>query len=285
MPTAHKRSWIGALHAAGLREIEVGSFVPAKLLPQMADAAEVVRHALTHAGPDGDGAGAQPARRARRALEAGVHKLTMPVSASDAHSLANVRKTREQMVEEVRAVVALRHERAPGVKVEVGVSTAFGCTLQGAVPEDDVIRAGRSAGGGRRRRRGPVRHHRHGQPGAGAAPVHAAARPKSASVPAPRTCTTRAASAWPTASPPTTWACAPSTLAGRPRRLPLCAGRVGQRRHRGPGVHVREPWACDTGIDLDKLLAAREPLRAGAARRADLRHDARSRPAPKGALQ
>jgi hydroxymethylglutaryl-CoA lyase len=79
-------------------------------------------------------------RGAEAALAAGVHKLTLPVSASEAHSLANVRKTREQMVEELRSVVALRNELAPGVPVEVGLSTAFGCTLQGAVAEDDVIR-------------------------------------------------------------------------------------------------------------------------------------------------
>ena len=139
MPTAHKLAWIDALHAAGLREIEVGSFVPARLLPQMADVADVVRHARGLPGltvmalvPNRRGAGA--------ALACGVHKLTLPVSASEAHSLANVRKTREQMVDEVRQVVALRDEQAPRVTVEVGVSTAFGCTLQGPVPEDDVVR-------------------------------------------------------------------------------------------------------------------------------------------------
>jgi hydroxymethylglutaryl-CoA lyase len=51
-----------------------------------------------------------------------------------------VRKTRAQMVDEVRRVVALRNERAPHVKVEVGLSTAFGCTIQGTVPEDEVVR-------------------------------------------------------------------------------------------------------------------------------------------------
>ncbi len=139
MPTADKCRWIDALVAAGVQEIEVASFVPARLLPQMADAAEVVRHARTNAGvmvmalvPN--------LRGAEAALAAGVHKLTMPVSASVAHSLANVRKTREQMVEEVRAIARLRDERAPGVKLEAGISTAFGCTLQGLVPEDDVIR-------------------------------------------------------------------------------------------------------------------------------------------------
>jgi hydroxymethylglutaryl-CoA lyase len=139
MPTADKLRWIEALHAAGVREIEVASFVPARLLPQMADAAEVVRHAVTLQGltvmalvPNRKGAEA--------ALAAGVRKLTMPVSASVAHSLANVRKTREEMVEEVRAIAALRRDTAPRVKLEAGISTAFGCTLQGEVPEDEVIR-------------------------------------------------------------------------------------------------------------------------------------------------
>ena len=139
MPTADKLRWIDALHAAGVREIEVASFVPAKLLPQMADAAEVVRHAVTLPGlvvmalvPNRKGAQA--------ALAAGVHKLTIPVSASAAHSLANVRKTREEMVDEVRAIAELRRDIAPRVKLEAGISTAFGCTLQGQVPEDEVIR-------------------------------------------------------------------------------------------------------------------------------------------------
>jgi hydroxymethylglutaryl-CoA lyase len=138
MPTADKFRWIDALVASGLREIEVGSFVPARHLPQMADATEVVRHALTHPGltvmalvPNLRGAAA--------ALKAGVHKLTLPVSASAAHSLANVHKTREQMIDEVRAIARLRDEIAPLVKIEAGISTAFGCTIQGEVKEDDVV--------------------------------------------------------------------------------------------------------------------------------------------------
>lgn len=138
MPTDAKLRWLDALHESGLREIEVGSFVPAKLLPQMADVLDVVRHALTLPGltvmalvPNLKGAEA--------ALAAGVHKITVPVSASEAHSLANVRKTREAMVEEVRRIARLRDELAPGAKLEAGVSTAFGCTLQGLVPEDEVV--------------------------------------------------------------------------------------------------------------------------------------------------
>lgn len=139
MPTEHKKRWITALYHAGLREIEVASFVPAKLLPQMADAAEIVKHALTLPGltvmalvPN--------LRGAEAALAAGVHKLTIPVSASAAHSLANVRKTREEMIETVRSIIALRNDTAPQVKVEAGIATAFGCTLQGLVAEDDVVR-------------------------------------------------------------------------------------------------------------------------------------------------
>jgi hydroxymethylglutaryl-CoA lyase len=139
MPTADKLRWIDALAAAGLREIEVASFVPARLLPQMADAAVVVQHARQHAGlrvmalvPN--------LRGAQAALAAGAQKLTLPVSASPAHSMANVRKSPTDMVQEVAAVLRLRDDVAPGVQVEVGLSTAFGCTLQGPVSEDDVLR-------------------------------------------------------------------------------------------------------------------------------------------------
>lgn len=139
MPTADKLRWIDALVAAGLREIEVGSFVPPRLLPQMADTPAVVQHALQHPGlvvmalvPNLRGAVA--------ALAAGVLKITLPVSVSKAHSLANVRKTPAQMLDELREVHALRRDTAPAVAMEVGLSTAFGCTLQGAVDEDDVIR-------------------------------------------------------------------------------------------------------------------------------------------------
>jgi len=139
MPTADKFRWIDALVHAGIKEIEVASFVPAKLLPQMADAGEVVRYAKQHEGVT-IMALVPNLRGAENALKAGVDKLTLPVSASHAHSLANVRRTPMEMVEEVRAIAALRDETAPHVKLEAGISTAFGCTLQGDVPEDDVIR-------------------------------------------------------------------------------------------------------------------------------------------------
>jgi hydroxymethylglutaryl-CoA lyase len=139
MATAHKLRWIDALVASGLQEIEVASFVPAHLLPQMADADLVVQHARQYAHLTV--MALVPNRRgAEAALKAGAQKLTIPVSASEAHSMANVRKTREAMVEEVRAIIQIRNELAPHVKVEAGISTAFGCTLQGHVAEDDVVK-------------------------------------------------------------------------------------------------------------------------------------------------
>lgn len=139
MPLAAKLRWIDALAAAGLRRIQVGSFVSPRALPQMADCADVVRHALTI--QDVRVSVLVPnLRHAQAAFEAGVHAVTIPVSVSEPHSLANVRKTHAEAIEDVRAIVALRDARRPETQVEVGLATAFGCTIQGAVPEDDAIR-------------------------------------------------------------------------------------------------------------------------------------------------
>jgi hydroxymethylglutaryl-CoA lyase len=136
MPTEAKKRWIAALAAAGLKEIEVGSFVPPKLIPAMADTAEIVSFSkdikdlkVVALAPNLKGF--------QRAIEAGAHKVTFPVSASHQHSVSNVRMTPDQMVEEVRKCAEYPH---PGVEIEGAVSTAFGCTMQGAVPEDDVVR-------------------------------------------------------------------------------------------------------------------------------------------------
>lgn len=145
MPTAAKLAWIDALAASGLSEIEVGSFVSPKLLPQLADTAEVVAHALTLPGIDVM-ALVPNLKGAERAFAAGAHKVTMPVSASRLHSKSNINMTPEEAVAQVAAVVRLRDTLAadhlgergrPGV--EAGVSTAFGCTMEGAIDEDWVI--------------------------------------------------------------------------------------------------------------------------------------------------
>jgi hydroxymethylglutaryl-CoA lyase len=136
MPTEAKKAWIRALARAGLREIEVGSFVPPKLIPAMADTGEIVQEAVKIKGLKVV-ALAPNLKGFQRAIEAGAHKVTFPVSASREHSVSNVRMTPEQMVEEVRRCAQFPHA---GVEIEGAVSTAFGCTMQGVVPEDDVVR-------------------------------------------------------------------------------------------------------------------------------------------------
>jgi hydroxymethylglutaryl-CoA lyase len=149
MPTEAKHRWIRALADAGLREIEVASFVPPKLLPQMADAAAVVREAVKIPGLTVL-ALAPNLRGFQDAAAAGAHKVTLPVSASQAHSRANVRMSCEEAIESVARICAecdaLPAGRRP--KVEVGISTAFGCTIQGDVPEDWVFEMARRVASG-----------------------------------------------------------------------------------------------------------------------------------------
>ena len=139
LATDHKLDWLRAAHAAGLREIEVGSFVPAKLLPQLADTAELVAVARTLPGlvtsvlvPNLKGAQA--------ALDSGADLMLLPLSASHAHSLANLRKTPDEAVAEIARIRALRDASGSRCLIEVGMSTAFGCTIQGRVDEAEVLR-------------------------------------------------------------------------------------------------------------------------------------------------
>jgi hydroxymethylglutaryl-CoA lyase len=141
MPLEAKRAWIAAEAAAGVTEIEVGSFVPAKLIPQLADTAEVVAFAKTIPGltvavlvPN--------ARGAEAALAAGADKLTLPLSVSETHSLANLRKTHVQVIEEARTIAAMiaALPAANRPHFEGSLSTAFGCTLEGAIPDAQIAR-------------------------------------------------------------------------------------------------------------------------------------------------
>lgn len=140
MPLAAKKAWITAEAAAGVREIEVGSFVPASLLPQLADTAEVVAFAKTIPGltvavlvPN--------LRGAQAAVEAGADKITLPVSISETHSLKNLRRTHAQVLQEAREIGALiaslPPERRPSF--EGGLSTAFGCTLEGPIADSKLL--------------------------------------------------------------------------------------------------------------------------------------------------
>jgi hydroxymethylglutaryl-CoA lyase len=137
MPTADKLAWIDAEFAAGVHEIEVCSFVPTRLMPQFADAAEVVRHALAVDGLT-VAALVPNARGAEAALALGVHKINYVTSASESHNKANVRRTRSESLAGFGEVAALVH--GTDTLLVGGVSTAFGCTIEGAVTHDEVLR-------------------------------------------------------------------------------------------------------------------------------------------------
>lgn len=141
MATEAKLGWIEALVAAGVREIEVGSFVPPRLLPQLADTAEIVRRSKAR-HPGLHVAVLVPnARGAASAIAAGADKLTLPLSASETHSLRNLRRTHEEVLREIRTIVATLADLPPAARpgFECAISTAFGCTLEGAVAADKVV--------------------------------------------------------------------------------------------------------------------------------------------------
>lgn len=141
MPLVAKKAWVTAEAAAGVPEIEVGSFVPAKTLPQLADTAALV--AFAKMIPNLVVAVLVPNfKGAENAIAAGADKITIPLSVSETHSLKNVRRTHAQMLDEVSRIAALIDSLPVDKRpvFEGGLSTAFGCTLEGAIAEDAVVR-------------------------------------------------------------------------------------------------------------------------------------------------
>lgn len=143
LPTERKREWAFRLRDAGLREIELTSFVPAKVVPQFADAAELARIV-----PELDGVVASALvpnlKGAENALAAGIRHLNFVLSISEAHSLANVRRTTDEAIAEFHRIVALKDSDAGrGMVLGVGLATSFGCTLQGAVDPERVLEVAR----------------------------------------------------------------------------------------------------------------------------------------------
>ena len=139
VPTEHKLQWLRAAYDAGLREIEVGSFVPPKLLPQLADTAELVAFAKTLPGLEVSVL-VPNLKGALRAIEVGADSMLLPLSASHAHSLANMRRPPDEVVRDIATIVAERDAAGSRCLIEVGLSTAFGCTIQGRVEPAEVLR-------------------------------------------------------------------------------------------------------------------------------------------------
>jgi len=139
LPTAHKIEWIEEAVFAGVTEIEVTSFVPAKTFPIFADAAHVAAAAIAMPALTAS-ALAVNLRGAKDAFAAGLKKVGYVVSASEAHSLANVRRTTDEAIGEFKRIVDHRAEigLTDQISLSCGIATAFGCTLQGDVPRHRV---------------------------------------------------------------------------------------------------------------------------------------------------
>ena len=144
-----KKAWITAEAEAGVREIEVGSFVSYKLLPQMADTAALIAHAkqiakhikgLTVAVlvPNLYGA--------KLAIEAGADKIGLPLSVSEEHSKRNVNRTHAQMLDEIRQIAECLADQPQATRPEfdIGLATAFGCNISGAIEESLLVRLAES---------------------------------------------------------------------------------------------------------------------------------------------
>lgn len=136
VPTATKVAMVRALHAAGVRRMEVGSFVSPKAVPQMADTAEVLRAAL---GLDGlESTVLAPNRKGfELALGAGAHRVGLFMSATESHNRANVNRARAESFADLAGIV--RDAVAAGIKVRFNLSCCFHCPFEGVVPEAEAL--------------------------------------------------------------------------------------------------------------------------------------------------
>jgi len=139
LDTDIKMQWCERQAACGFRDIEVTSFVPAKVIPQFADAAEVLNRAKNIPGLRA--AVLVPNLKwGLRALDEGAEKITFVLSISEAHNQANVRRSTDQSIREFADLAAARNQRGLGnsVSLSVAMATTFGCSLQGKVDEARV---------------------------------------------------------------------------------------------------------------------------------------------------
>jgi hydroxymethylglutaryl-CoA lyase len=137
--TEAKTKWLRREYAAGVRHFEVGSFLPAARMPQFADVREMIAAAAALEGAR-SAALALNERGARDAMATAVDEVVCVVSATEAHSQANARRSREDAIALVGRTAALARDAEHRPLVNAGIAMAFGCSIAGAVAEDEVVR-------------------------------------------------------------------------------------------------------------------------------------------------
>ncbi|MFP3980869.1 MAG: hydroxymethylglutaryl-CoA lyase [Desulfobacterales bacterium] len=133
--TGEKLELIRALAAAGVRYLETTSFVSARAVPQLRDAADV----MARAGRAGlwHEVMVPNLKGARAAMEAGADRIIVFVSASEAHNRENVGRSISESIADLDAIFSAATDH--GIPVAAAIATAFGCPYQGRVPVSDVL--------------------------------------------------------------------------------------------------------------------------------------------------
>ena len=139
LPTETKLAWIAADVIAGVPEIEVCSFVPARVIAQFGDAVDVATAAANIPGLVAS-ALTPNLRGAQIGFPTGIAKMNLVISVSETHNQKNVRRSRAESLAGLRDIIALRDAEFPDVSVGVGLATALGCTLEGDVPEGETLK-------------------------------------------------------------------------------------------------------------------------------------------------
>ena len=272
MTTGDKVRWIQSIAAAGVKEIEVGSFVPARVIPQLSDTPEVVAQVLATIPNLTVQALAPNLRGVQNAYNAGVHKISIPVSVSEGHSMANLNRMPAQSIEMMREIMAWLGGQPRKVPVVVGCSTAFGCSIDGVVPTAKVVALAKGladAGVDEIMLADTVGYGHPAQIKQVVRATRDAVGDKLYGLHLHDTCGLGIANALAGLEEGIrAFRCAMPELGSR--RLPLCARRLGQRRYRRPGVHAGEH-----GIPHRDRSAEADRGTRGAARRPAGRADAR----------
>lgn len=139
VPTEVKLEWLDAEARCGVSDFDVTSFVSKSRMPQFADAEQMVNACKSYTAVNASVLTLN-ARGAERALEAGATRLVYVLSASAAHSQGNAGRDTETALHEFAQVVQLAQQQSHPVHIEAGIATAFGCTMEGAVDPNRVIR-------------------------------------------------------------------------------------------------------------------------------------------------
>jgi hydroxymethylglutaryl-CoA lyase len=135
IPTDKKIEMIDRLYDAGIRRMEATAFVSQQAVPQLADAAEILRHAMRRPGLDVQVL-IPSLKQAERALHAGAEHVAFVLSVSQKHNQSNVRRSPMDSVEDYRAIVSVL---PAGVKMRVNIATAFDCPFDGPIGAESTL--------------------------------------------------------------------------------------------------------------------------------------------------